>query len=636
MDERLLKTFSIFALVLMGATLIWVSTDSDEVDASISTVTYETPQEIYDFLYSYYQDAGDLDNFNNLISSVDVIDSHSRIVVSTVSAANTGANYMVGSDRLIAYAKESTAEHFLSDLEYYGWDASIKDTGTDVPTNNGTDNLYGIYIHGSDKSGQNIMMSMISDAGNGMVLVYASQINYARNTLVDTINVSGASSDKITIGYDPSGSNSYSSYSLSTTPSQPDNQIIYGSITSGSDIIDIELLNNAYGHKTTSLRITPLKEGTATIQLKSADQNAAKTITVNVVEEESGTLTYNANGGSGEPPDDDDTTTDGEFMYIISDQEPYRSGYDFIGWSETRNGTPQYCGRNSDLSDINPSLEYRFYTTDADAVLYACWEVTTYDYSLVYNTNGGSGGPFNENWNGQTSSTYRTTISVTVPVRTDGYVFDYWSGSDGKTYRQGDQIVLNPGTTTLTAMWKQNQYTCHLNYSAPGASNVPDNDEYSGTGTSDHRFTIENITPTMDGYVFLYWSCEGESYDPGDTIDVPYNGTKTLTAMWDVAQLKITSTQNSLGMVEGEQFSYTVSTSHEGCTISVSGADWLSVSGNVISGVPTEKGPYDVTVTVHKDGGYIDGTQSFTITVYSKAGFVSQPGADGFYTYMLD
>ena len=136
--------------------------------------------------------------------------------------------------------------------------------------------------------------------------------------------------------------------------------------------------------------------------------------------------------------------------------------------------------------------------------------------------------------------------------------------------------------------------------------------------------------------MFLYWSCEGESYNPGDTIDVPYNGTKTLTAMWDVAQLKITSTQNSLGMVEGEQFSYTVSTSHEGCTISVSGADWLSVSGNVISGTPTEKGPYNVTVTIHKDGGYIDGTQSFTITVYSKAGFVSEPGADGFYTYMLD
>ena len=66
------------------------------------------------------------------------------------------------------------------------------------------------------------------------------------------------------------------------------------------------------------------------------------------------------------------------------------------------------------------------------------------------------------------------------------------------------------------------------------------------------------------------------------------------------------------------------------------GADWLSVSGNVISGTPTETGPYDVTVTIHKDGGYTDDTQSFRITVYSKAGFVSEPGADGFYTYMLD
>ena len=631
MDERLLKTFSIFALVLMGATLIWVSTDSDEVDASISTVIYDTPQEIYDYFTANYPDDPNETIFDNL----DLIDTNSRFVVSTISAANTGANYMVSSDRLVAYVLERSAEDYVSYLENSGWEASARDTGTDVSAFGEVNNLYGIYIRGSEEFGTDITMTTNSPNGDKRLFL-ACEIKYARNTLVDTINVSGASGNEITIGYDPSGSNSYSSYSLSTTPSQPDNQIIYGSITSGSDIIDIELLNNAYGHKTTSLRITPLKEGTATIQLKSADQNATKTITVNVVEKEFGTLTYNANGGSGEPPDDDDTTTDGEFMYIISDQEPYRSGYDFIGWSETRNGTPQYCGRNSDLSDVNPDLEYRFYTTDADAVLYACWEVTTYDYSLVYNMNGGSGGPSNENWNGQTTSTYRTTISVTVPVRTDGYVFDYWSGSDGKTYRQGDQIVLNPGTTTLTAMWKQNQYTCHLNYSAPGASNIPDNDEYSGTETSDHRFTIENMTPTMDGYVFLYWSCEGESYDPRDTIDVPYNGTKTLTAIWDAAQLEITSTQNSIGMVEGEQFSYTVSTSHEGCTISVSGADWLSVSGNVISGVPTEKGPYDVTVTVHKDGGYIDGSQSFTITVYSKAGFVSKPGADGFYTYMLD
>lgn len=107
--------------------------------------------------------------------------------------------------------------------------------------------------------------------------------------------------------------------------------------------------------------------------------------------------------------------------------------------------------------------------------------------------------------------------------------------------------------------------------------------------------------------------------------------------MWETAQLDITSTPTITDMVEGDVFSYRVTTNVEGCTVQVSGADWLSVSdGNLVSGTPTENGSYDITITITKAGGYVSDTQQFTITVYSSIGFDSVPGAEGFYTYMND
>lgn len=257
-------------------------------------------------------------------------------------------------------------------------------------------------------------------------------------------------------------------------------------------------------------------------------------------------------------------------------------------------------------------------------------------FNLNFSYSPGSPGPQNQSWT-ERADTKTYTIPSTIPLRNDGYTFVQWNGSDGQNYDPGDRITLQPGTTTLTAQWEQTLYTSHLYYSAEGASNVPATDDYTGPETTDHEFTIDSAVPTKSGYVFLYWSCDSLRYDPGDKIDVPYNSSKTLTAMWETAQLDITSTPTVTGMVEGDVFSYRVTTNVEGCTVQVSGADWLSVSdGNLVSGTPTENGSYDITITVTKAGGYVSDTQQFTITVYSSIGFDSVPGAEGFYTYMND
>ena len=88
--------------------------------------------------------------------------------------------------------------------------------------------------------------------------------------------------------------------------------------------------------------------------------------------------------------------------------------------------------------------------------------------------------------------------------------------------------------------------------------------------------------------------------------------------------IEITSAQGDCTVTTGSSFAYVVSTNVSGCTVSITGADWLSVSGDTVYGVPSEPGDYAVDITVSKPG-YNSDTQSFTIKVVSSLGFTSVP-----------
>lgn len=98
--------------------------------------------------------------------------------------------------------------------------------------------------------------------------------------------------------------------------------------------------------------------------------------------------------------------------------------------------------------------------------------------------------------------------------------------------------------------------------------------------------------------------------------------TKTITVQ--AADVEITSSRGDTTISTGTAFSYVVNTNVSGCTISVSGADWLHVSGNTVYGTPTEAGDFDITITASRSG-YTSDTQSFTIKVVSALSFTSVP-----------
>jgi len=74
----------------------------------------------------------------------------------------------------------------------------------------------------------------------------------------------------------------------------------------------------------------------------------------------------------------------------------------------------------------------------------------------------------------------------------------------------------------------------------------------------------------------------------------------------------------------GNEWSYTPETDVLGASFSVSGASWLSVIGDTISGTPNAAGTYTVKITASKSG-YTDGSQTFTITVDNTLEITSTP-----------
>ena len=170
-------------------------------------------------------------------------------------------------------------------------------------------------------------------------------------------------------------------------------------------------------------------------------------------------------------------------------------------------------------------------------------------------------------------------------------------------------------------------YNFTLSYNANNGSGAPSNQTKTSTSTS-YTFTISTTIPTRDGYIFVEWNTNsagtGIGYDPGDKITIG-TGTTTLYAIWQQAAIDITTSQGDVSLITGQEFTLNIGTSVSGCTISVSGASWLSSSGNMVSGTaPSSPGEYDITITASKSG-YISDSINFSITVVSALSFDSEP-----------
>ncbi|NCB99962.1 MAG: hypothetical protein EOM34_04665 [Clostridia bacterium] len=232
------------------------------------------------------------------------------------------------------------------------------------------------------------------------------------------------------------------------------------------------------------------------------------------------TISFNANGGTGAPAAQ---TKLGGTNLTLSSTKPTRSGYTFVGWTDSPNGQKKW-----DAGGI--------YMANASATLYAIWQVNS--YTLTINPNGGT-------WSGSTGNqsftqNYGTTKSIANPTR-PGYTFAGWS-RNGSGSVSGTTFTFGAGNCTLTATWNINSYMLTVN---------PNGGVWNGSGVSQNFSQNYNTTkavanPSRTGYTFKGWTLSGGGSMSGTTYRYgTSNG--TLTAVWQIITYTVTFNASANG-----------------------------------------------------------------------------------------
>lgn len=374
----------------------------------------------------------------------------------------------------------------------------------------------------------------------------------------------------------------------------------------------------------TSITYNCRSEGTATITVTAQDgSNESDSVTINV--EDPPTLVTRVTISA-----DSSTVEVGERLTLNVSVTPSDADDKGITWSVSGSNATIVSQTDTRcvIQGVSPGSVTVYADAEDDSGEYDSYSVTVQspmqDFVLNFNMDGGS--PQLSQMNGSDrADTYRFTIPATTPVK-NGYDFGGWRASNGSIYQPGQDFYADPGSNTLTAVWNQIQYTCHLNYVATGAtSGVPSNDSYTGPETTNHNFTIPSSIPQRPGYTFTEWlGDDGQRYQPGASVPVPYNGTVTLTAQWSENVIDISGEPSTTGLKVGTTWSFTPTVSVDGCTLTVSGADWLIVNGGTITGTPTEAGQYTVTITAQKDN-YSSDSMQIVLNVVPELSWTNAP-----------
>lgn len=246
-------------------------------------------------------------------------------------------------------------------------------------------------------------------------------------------------------------------------------------------------------------------------------------------QENSYKLAYNVNGGKVDKTTPLPKTTTYKYTdtVTLTDVEPTKLGYTFIGWSKDKKATiATYNSDNTNLTGINGDLK-----NGSTVTLYAVWQPINYTVKFDINTNN----PYareNEMANMENLS-YDTSYKLNQCLysRTDGSAtFAGWSLTpDGKVKYKDNASIKNlcsedDSTITLYAQYKYTK-TYTITYVLDGGTNSKENIK---TYNADTDFTFK--APTKKGYFFKGWY--DSSLNEITKINQNTSGNKTLYATW--------------------------------------------------------------------------------------------------------
>ncbi len=218
-------------------------------------------------------------------------------------------------------------------------------------------------------------------------------------------------------------------------------------------------------------------------------------------------VTYNGNSGTAPATQIKLPMAD----LVLSKTKPVREGYEFIGWSTSKNGKAEY--QPGDTYKKNESI-----------TLYALWKAKTYTVKL--DANGGE-----LDVNAFTKEHGETLKLGTKPVR-EGYVFIGWSNTKNGNVKYTDSYT-DDKDITLYAVWKKGKAVFTVTYDANGGTNVP----AVGKFTEGTQITVTDKAPVREGYSFEGWAYSANvkwaEVFAGDTYNK--NASLILYAVWSKA-----------------------------------------------------------------------------------------------------
>ena len=166
---------------------------------------------------------------------------------------------------------------------------------------------------------------------------------------------------------------------------------------------------------------------------------------------------------------------------------------------------------------------------------------STTEYTLTFNSNGGSG-----EMKAQTAEE-GTEITIAQNAFTyDGYDFTGWNTADdgsGTSYEAGAKLTLT-ADITLYAQWEKIIF-CTIKFDANGGEGkVPDDI----TIASGKQTTLPAVELTKDGYIFAGWNTatDGSGANYEDKASITTNSSITLYAKWAISAASVSSTIKSL------------------------------------------------------------------------------------------
>lgn len=249
-------------------------------------------------------------------------------------------------------------------------------------------------------------------------------------------------------------------------------------------------------------------------------------------------ITYNLNGGSATNP-----STYNVESTTFSLNNPSKTGYTFSGWTGSNGTTP-----SKSVSISKGSTGNKSYTAN--------W--TANKYSVVFNSNGGSGTMSNQ------THTYGSSLALTSNSFTrTGYTFAGWNtkaDGTGTNYTNGQSVSnlvsSSGGSITLYAKWTLNTYS--ITYNLNGGSNPSTGVTTSYNVTSS---TITLPTPTRTGYTFGGWfTSSGLSGTAVTTIASGSTGNKVYYAKWNLVNYTISYNLAGGSLANANPSSYNVET----------------------------------------------------------------------------